>query len=465
MSFRRRLTNLVVGVLLLVLPHASSASLKGLQQDIQTITSDLTSEAGIQIVSLDRKEALFSKNEKAPLNPASVTKLVTTAAALKYLGPDFRFHTKFYISPQNDLYIYGEGDPSIIIEELKTIANAIRNKGVKNIRHIIVNDSYFDSYTSPGLTGAKSHYNSYTGALSLNFNRIRIHVTPARKVGETARVAANAGKVTIDINNKVKTSRRRSGLNITFSPPRGEGEDLFAVSGHIPISSKARSFERHVGLPPLYFAQTLATILEQMGCKFSGSFYSGPKPKGARLILDHESKPLSLILGDMNKFSNNFIAEQLVKSLGAAYLGPPGSTAKGIEVFKKYLSGLGINPRNYTLVNGSGLTYDNRISAADLSKVIQDMYDHPKLWPHFRDSLSIAGKDGTLRRRYRSSPLYGKLRAKTGTVDSVRAIAGTVPSAGGETIGFAILLNGSSNISKAREVQTKIAQTIAEFKR
>lgn len=456
----KRSIALIVWIVLLAPPAVSFASSTSLQNELDALTAKLSSNAGIAIMALDSGKTIYDKNAGTALNPASVTKLITAAAALRYLGPDFRFHTKFFVTPDGDLFIRGEGNPSFVIEELRMVADSLKKKGVMRVRNILIDDSYFSDYTSPGLNGKNGGNNLYTGALSINFNRISIYVAPGKRIGENAKVRADAGDVDINIDNRVITMRGSKGGHISFDPPLKDGEDHFIVSGQIPIRRKAGGYQYHVSLPPLYFAEALKALFKDKNVAVVGSIYRSPEPKNAKLILDHESKPLSEILKDMNKVSNNFIAEQLVKFLGAKFAGVPGSTEKGIMVFQKYLANLGIRPGSYHLVNGSGLTYENRMSADQIVRVIQDMYNSKRLWPHFADSLSIAGRDGTLRRRHRRDALHDRLRAKTGTVNGVRAIAGVVPSDGSQMIAFAILLNGRENISGYRRLQENIALTI-----
>jgi D-alanyl-D-alanine carboxypeptidase/D-alanyl-D-alanine-endopeptidase (penicillin-binding protein 4) len=466
MILRRRFTVLLSLLAVLLLPALSFATVANLKQNLDTITAKLSPDVSIEVYSLDKKEVLYGKNPGKLLNPASTTKVVTAAAALKYLGPDYKFHTRFFLTPAGDLFVVGEGDPSIVIENLRMIADQIVRAGVKSIRNIVVNDTYFDSYTQPGLPASRVHYNSFTGALSLNFNRMQVKVTPGKKVGGDAKVEAKSGDQPIPVSNEVETSKRGTRARIELlPPPTKDNEDLFAISGRIPISSKGVTVERHVSLPPLYFAETLKTLLQQMGCRISGGIYTGGKSRGSKLVLDYESKPLSLIIKDMNKFSNNFIAEQLVKVLGAKYLGVPGTAASGVLVLQKYLASLGVPPRSYVLVNGSGLTYDNKMSAEQLIAIFRDMYRDKKLWTPFKNSLSIWGKDGTLRRRKSSAILVGSARGKTGSLDHVKTIAGTVPSSGGELTAFAILLNGGANMANCRGVQESIVKAVAQFRR
>ncbi len=463
-SYFKRFFIVPIIVAILLVPVFVQGAPSSFQQELATITSKLTNEAGVEVTDLKNNKILFSKNGTVPLNPASTMKIVTAAAALQLLGPDYRFHTKFYMTPERDLYVVGEGDPSMIIEEMRMIADQLIERGIKRINHVVVNDAFFDGYTQPGLPADKLRYNSYTGALSLNFNRIRLNVGPGKKVGDDAVVEADSGDILIDIHNEVKTVAGRKGAALHFDPPSKDDENHFVVSGKMPVRRKKQSYEKHVSLPPLYFAETLKALLLERGATVSGGIFRATEPNRPKLVLDHESKPLSQILADMNKFSNNFIAEQLVKVLGAKFAGEPGTTIKGMAVIGKYLQKLGISTRGLVLVNGSGLSYDNRISARDLVDVIRGMYVQRKLWSAFYDSLSIAGKDGTLRRRYRSAPLYKRLRAKTGTVDYVRTIAGVVPSAKGHMMAFAIILNGPANMQGSHQLREQILLAIANYR-
>jgi len=464
MAIARR-TILLVPFLFL-LHGVAIASIEELNAKLNEITADVTASGGIGIVSLEKREMLFNKNGEAPLNPASVTKVLTAATSLKYLGADFKFSTKFYLTQDGNLIIAGEGDPSMVVENVKEIVQILKQKGICRIKNILFDDSYFADYTQPGLGNNKDHYDFYTGAISLNFNRLIVEYTPSNSVGSPAVITADAGEgISIDVDNQVKTSPRKSAAYINLDPTAGEKGLTFAIKGQIPIGYKSRRTELHVSLPPLYFAEALKSALKEKGCTISGGIYHAGKGYSGQLVLDYRSKPLYDITADMNKFSNNMIAEQLVKFLGARFVGTPGTTAKGIQVLKRYLSELGIQPESYHIVNGSGLSYDNRFSANHFLKIIFDMYRNKHLWKAFYDSLSIAGKDGTLKNSCRKTILYEKLRAKTGSVNGVRSIAGILPSADGELIAYVIILNGSENTRISQKIRDDIALVIANFKR
>jgi D-alanyl-D-alanine carboxypeptidase/D-alanyl-D-alanine-endopeptidase (penicillin-binding protein 4) len=180
-------------------------------------------------------------------------------------------------------------------------------------------------------------------------------------------------------------------------------------------------------------------------------------------MLKQQSKPLSEIVRDMNKFSNNFIAEQLVKHLGAVKKGLPGSTAKGIDVMENFLQSWGVPRGTYMLENGSGLSSSSRISAAHLARVLAVAYKNRSTHPDFIESLSILGTDGTMKNWHFAPELVGWLRAKTGSLANVSALAGYVPMRNGEIAAFAILANGfRKGKYSAHEAELMITQAIAE---
>jgi D-alanyl-D-alanine carboxypeptidase/D-alanyl-D-alanine-endopeptidase (penicillin-binding protein 4) len=189
-------------------------------------------------------------------------------------------------------------------------------------------------------------------------------------------------------------------------------------------------------------------------------------PRGGYLLLDSVSKPLALIVRDMNKYSNNFVAEQLVKTLAAEIAGAPGSTAKGMRVIANYLDQMGIKPGSYRLVNGSGLTRDNRISASALITVLANAFTDFRIAPEVMSSFSIAGVDGTTAKRQTSKKVKGLARAKTGTLSGVSTLVGAIPSETGEMIGYAILMNGNAiDWVSSHKIQDSMLNAMAGFTR
>ena len=178
------------------------------------------------------------------------------------------------------------------------------------------------------------------------------------------------------------------------------------------------------------------------GIRVRGKPKLGAVPERARLLYVAQSETFDLVLKRMNKYSSNFVAEQLLKTLGAEVKGPPGTTANGVSVAEEFLEReVGIPRGSYILRNGSGLNDTNRFTPRQLTQLLKVMWDRFPLAPEYLSSVGIAGKDGTLRYRFEGSEAVGRLRAKTGTLENVSALSGYVQSVGGERFAFSVLVN------------------------
>lgn len=418
----------------------------------------------------DSGQTITALNGNTPLNPASCTKIITSAAVLDALGPNYQFETNFYSDTRlqadgkiHNLYIKGNGDPSLVTEELYRIAYNFVSRGVKSITgDIVIDDSYFDGPWYPRKNGNNGRaYTALTSAVSVNFNSVKLIIAPGPKVGSKAKVTTEPPTPYINIVGKVRTGGKFR-IYIKRGPQTPESE-TFIVSGSIPRRFSPRDFYRSLHNPLKYAGNTLKYILEEFGVTVLGQIRSGKAPKDSHLILSEKSKPLSEIVRDMNKFSNNFIAEQITKHLGAKKKGEPGSTNKGVAVFNNYLNSINFPTQSFLLENGSGLSINNQVSAGQLVKILVNLYRHNKLRSPFMESLSILGVDGTMK-SWRSHPhLRGMLRAKTGSLANASALAGYVPTRNGKLVAFAILSNGfKKGRYSAREAQLRIVSAIAE---
>jgi len=423
-------------------------------------------ETAVVVVSVNRGKTLASINADYPMNPASCAKIVTAAAALSMLGPNYRFETSFYTDHKysdgsiHNLHVVGNGDPSLVTEELLRIIYDLKNRGVRTISgDIVIDDSFFDGPWYPRKDGDDGRaFTAPTSAFSVNFNSAKFIIAPG--AGRRAEVATDPDTSYIRIINKVATGGRFRAY-IAAKETSEEGE-TFLVTGSIPPHAPPQEFYRRVTNPSYYAGSVLKDMLIQNGVPVAGIVRTGALPAGSMQIVRQESKPLSLILRDMNKFSNNFIAEQLLKHLGAVKKGKPGSTAKGIDAIGGFLSSLGFAPGTYTLENGSGLSTTSRLPASLLVKILQTIYRNHALQPDFIESLSILGVDGTMK-SWRGEPqLHGWLRAKTGSLGGVSALAGYVPMRNGEVAAFAILANGfKKGRYSAHDAELMIASAIA----
>lgn len=474
---RKGLTLLIISLLLFAISDKASASKDAFSVRMQEVVSGAEKGdevIGVSVVSLNSGDILYAHKDGVPLNPASCTKIITTAAALKLLGPSYKFHTKFYTDQRpvggkvGKMWVKGYGDPSIVIERLWRMARDIANTGLKKIDgDIIVDDSYFEGYKYPGYREDSGFaYNSLTGAASLNYNTVTIIISPASRTGAPPHVVPDSAGPYFRIINTAITGARGSKNTIKAARTQKDGEDVIIVSGSIPVESASLEIYRNITNPPLYFGLALKSLLQQNGITVGGNVLHGNFPGGTYLLMDSVSKPLSLIARDMNKYSNNFIAEQVLNTLGAEIGGAPGSTLKGVRVIENFLTHIGIPQDSYKIVNGSGLTQENRISASTLVTVLANMFADPRISPEAIASFSTAGVDGTIEERYTSDRLKGLVRAKTGSLYGVSTLTGIVPSSSGETLGYAIMMNGNGlSWTASHKLQEEMLDAMASFLR
>ena len=416
---------------------------------------------GIYAIDAKTGKVLISLKADKLLNPASNAKMVTAAAALSQLGWRYQFHTTFSTDRMsragviNNLYIKGNGDPFFVTEMMEKAVMALIGTGVRNIAgDIIVDESFFDSIAHSSFNNHRA-YSAHTAATALNFNSVNIIVD---RKGNGYEIKLDAPNDFIEVVNKLK----HVGRGVHVRRISEQGHDKIIVSGGLP--RRRRHFEKYLNITnhAQYLGSAFKTAFIEKGVPVDGSYREG-RAKGTILLLDQPSKPLAEIIDDMNRFSNNFVAEQLTKHLGALAHGEPGTTAKGIKVFAAYLTRLGIQPGSYTLVNGSALSHDNRMSSRQLVTVLKTSYDDPAIRNAYINSLSIAGKKGTIKRRHKGPLLNGKLRGKTGTLNGVSTLTGFVPMANGHTAIFAVQTNGPAGWGKCHKLQDKIATMLAAY--
>lgn len=403
----------------------------------------------------DTGKSVAAYQESLPLVPASSAKLITTYCALKELGPDYQFETKFFTEapPQNgtiqNLWVRGEGDPSMVSERMEEMIQAFQRLGLKKITgNIYIDDTFFESGDYPGRQEKNSRpYNALTSATPFNFNTVAVQISME---GKKPAVASIPDIPYIQLINKVKRGRRRS--RISLKNQLSPDVEKIVVSGSFAGRGPLTLYQT-IKQPAKFFGHTLAKGLQDGGVDFKGKVEVMPV-KPMYLLTKHMSKPLSDIVQDINKHSNNFMAEQLTKHLGAKKLGVPGSTEKGVEVLKGCLTQMGVKTDQIYLENGSGLSYDDKISAKNLVQVLLAGYHNENLRSHFIASLSVHGVDGTMKGRHFERDLDGVLFAKTGSLNRISALAGFIPSADGKVIAFAIFMNDlKQGLSQSQKLQ------------
>ncbi|HET9596308.1 MAG TPA: D-alanyl-D-alanine carboxypeptidase/D-alanyl-D-alanine-endopeptidase [Anaeromyxobacteraceae bacterium] len=429
-------------------PDADRALAQALD-DIVARTTLAQARASIAVVSLETGRLVYARDPDVLLNPASNVKLFTSAAALALLGPEFRFDTEVLTEgvaggTARTLYVRGKGDPTFVTERLWALAGDIAHRGVRAVKgDIVVDDSFFDGEREgPGYDQERGDrsYLAPVGALSLNWNTIAIHVGPGARPGERGRVEVEPASDYVEVENRTRTvkatARRRLDPSSTRLP---SGRQRITVDARLPAGSRDQVLWRKIDDPPIYFGATLKRLLEVRGVKATGQVRRGAVPPMARLVAISQSESLGDVVRKLEKTSNNFVAEQLLKTLGAERKGAPGTWPKGVEAVEDFLAEAGLPRGSYVMKNGSGLNDTNRFSARQTVALLREMWRRFPLMADYLASLPIAGRDGTT--RFRMGSTEGRLRAKTGTLENVTSLSGYVETAARERLAFSILVN------------------------
>lgn len=423
---------------------------------------------GIKIYSLDKKEILYQVNNDRLLIPASNMKLFTTAVALKELGPDYRFITQIY-SPgkiegetlKGDLYVKGFGDPKLVTEQMWQLVNGFRNIPIRKVEgNIIADDSYFDDKLRVDSWkksfGARA-YNAPIGSLSLNFNTVTVYVSPGARPGDKPVVVVDPSSEYIHVNNTATTLSSGHRSRLVVNRLERDGYDEVLVTGGMPIDEGRGRFYMNITDPTAYAIKVFKEYLKRNGIEVTGDARIGAVPPQSRLLLTHESEPLSDILRNLNKYSNNFIAEQILKTMAAERFGAPGTTANGLKVMDEFMTSMGYSAGQYEIWDGSGLSRQNRVTPDQIVHVLTSVYNDWGIYPEFISALGVMGLDGSVRKRMRNVSEAQQVRVKTGTLNFTSAVSGYFQSRMGERFAFSIIMNDlKCSIGEAISLQDKV---------
>jgi D-alanyl-D-alanine carboxypeptidase/D-alanyl-D-alanine-endopeptidase (penicillin-binding protein 4) len=446
----------------------------------------------VTVMSLNRGDTLFAHNADLMLAPASNMKLFTTAAALYYLGDDYRYST-FLLSDgmaangvlNGNLILYGTGDPTFSGKfgrpsaAFEAFADSLTAQGIREIRGDIIGDGsyFFGSNVGEGWKAdyIGASYAAPAGALSYLENLINLRITGSA-VGAPPMVVGTPGGAFIGAVVEATTvAKGRTSVNAN----RMEYDGPLVIRGRI---ARGASLQRMapVGDPARYTAAVLREVLVSKGTTVTGSVRSVLSPeeslvssrsvfapafaKGGRplhVLAVHQSEPVMEVLSWINKISHNMFAEQILRTVGRVAFGD-GSAQGGARAVRYMLEcevpGDSSSLKQY---DGSGLSPLNRVSSREMIRLLSFMYRSP-LYESFAATMNTAGVDRHLRRMY-GTPAAGNLKAKTGTIDNVSSLAGYVRSANGEMLAFSIISNSVPSTWKAKRIEDAIGARLASF--
>jgi len=412
----------------------------------------------VEVRELGKQTPLISINIKRPMNPASTMKLLTTYAALDLLGPAYTWKTEAWTTGElkdgvlnGDLILKGYGDPKFTIERFWLWLSELRARGLREIRGDLVLDrSHFDLPAHDPAefdSDPARAYNVGPDALLLNFNTLRLRYMPD---GNNLKIVSEPPLNGITLENQLA--------------PNGESvncdnwDDLFTVQpigdsvvlqGDYPVGCGEREQNLSVMPHTRYVESVFRAIWQELGGTLQGKQRDGTVGSDARLFSIHRSEPLSAIIRDINKFSNNVMTRQLfltlgeagpaldepVPSLGVATTGnsstQPLSFDRSLFAMQAWLARNRMDFKELVLENGAGLSRKERISATHMAQLLQHAARNP-LSAELQASLPILGVDGSVKKRLRESPAASHAHLKTGTLEGVKTIAGFVRSESGK---------------------------------
>jgi D-alanyl-D-alanine carboxypeptidase/D-alanyl-D-alanine-endopeptidase (penicillin-binding protein 4) len=475
---------------------------ESLREEIEQVIArvDDRAQVSVHIRDLDSGRVLFDYYGDTLLNPASNHKLLTTSAALDLLGPDYEFQTRVLLVGQS-LYLVGEGDPTIDAEALAQLAQAVAERiPAGSVTEIVVDDSAFSPQVfGPGYAedGWGASYMAPSGALSVNFNTVEI--TVYRNGGRAPVVRVEPESTHVVVENRAKLGRSthldlRSYRDAPVGPdesepPREQTLTRVVVEGSLAKTSRGYKVRRRVVDPGMFTGGAFARMLAGFSQSEPLPVRTGVAPRvdaevrddehtelpriaghdaqgqDVLLVANRHSPPLIEIVGGLLTYSNNFMAEQILRTLGWRMTGDPGDWDNGSAVIRGYWAALGNDPNALVFENGSGLSAVGRITTAGLVDLMAVAARTQEAGASLFDALPVAGAQGTVRTRLRRS---GKrVRAKTGTLDGVSGLTGVITSEDGlPQVAFSILINVRETDRMAaasrRHTEDKIVMAVLE---
>lgn len=409
-----------------------------------------------------------------PMSPASNMKLISAMGALEWLGADFVMQTDLLRTGPvedgvltGDLVIRGRGDPSLsgrfhdgdVFGPLRPWVEMLKQLGVRRVQGRLLGDDRYFEGTARHPDWPRDQldrwYCAPSGALNLNDNCVDVHMSPG---DSRVRVWLEPAISRFELQNKLKPVSKSK--QHVYHLRRKPGEWRLTVSGGFLKTGQERVAWVTVPDPTIAFLDAFRGLLEQEGITVDGGIArqeGSSRSKGEWLVARH-GQPVATILPPLLKRSLNVYGDCLLRIQGRE-LGTGGSYEKGASFLQSELVRKGLAGRDLTIRDGSGLSSKNRVAARTLANVLR--HAARQTWfPIYRDALAVAGVDGTLRKRFRGSPVQGKARAKTGHVRGVSTLSGYLPSASGDVI-FVLFYQGkSSKVSEARRWQEQVLKEL-----
>lgn len=386
------------------------------------------------VQAVESESPILSHNANASMNPASVMKLVTTNAALDLLTPVYRWKTEIYRDGavnkgvlDGNLILKGYGDPSFKAQEFWRLLMSLQQAGIKEIKgNLIIDKSYFANDVGGRSTFDSEIWRAYNAMPSAFLVSGRNTSFKFNTSGNMVNVNQEFELPEVEIVNNMKVSYGACGAwrsNFAYTVKPLTNKVAVTFNGTFSPDCGERYLELSILDDEKYAFYTFRKLWRELDGKFNGKLKVQDLPLGATKVLEQESEPLGYVIRDINKWSNNLMARQLLLTIAAEKEMLPATEAKGASAINVWLAGKNMRFDELVIENGSGLSRIERISAEHLGKVLVSAYNSPVM-PELIASLAILAEDGTAQKRLHGSQADGRAHLKTGSLDGVSAIAG-----------------------------------------
>jgi len=445
--------------------------------EISSILQSLDGAAsiGVNVRSMKYGDTLYSKNDHRLFTPASIIKILTAEAALLYLGSEYKFPTTLLTDAQNmqngiingNVYLVQSGDPSLTYYDLTDLMVALKSQQIRGINGsvFIDNTAYDENIFGPGWVSSdkQSCYGAPISASIVNRNCLSFKVAPAKNPGQLANIIQSPRYYYGDIQNTIVT--KKPGTKSCYIQMNNASGDAISVGGCMPKGREPWGISTVVSDIMQYNKSMVHNLFSRYGIHVQGSIDAGEAQRNLSTIAVHHSKPLHTLVNEMLKKSDNIIAGSLLKKMGEFYSKTPGSWENGGAAIKHILAkNAAVDASDLTIIDGSGLSRDNKVKPSQMMQVLDFAYHNYGTNYEFISSLPIAGRDGTLKNRLHN--VATKVRAKTGTMSGVVALAGYAISKDKEALAFVIIINGQNGMGwKYKEIEDRIVTALTNYSR
>ncbi|MBM3500709.1 MAG: D-alanyl-D-alanine carboxypeptidase/D-alanyl-D-alanine-endopeptidase [Armatimonadetes bacterium] len=473
-GYRPRTLALTAFVLYVGALASAPAESPWLERRLDAVFADAklaSASVGCLVVDLRTGETLYERDPDRALMPASNMKLVTSLAALRFLGPSFRYSTTLCAaspgegSPviDGDLYLRGSGDPTLRHEDLTRLAEEIAAQGVRTIRGDIVADSSCFPGPPLGLGWAWDDetyaYSAQVCGLGVDGNTVRAEIVGGERAGDPCRLDLTPPGDHLSVDPGCVTGAADAPRPVVF---RRRAQNVVAATGPLPAGARA-SAVLSLEEPDLYAARLLHAALMARDIAVEGACRRGETPADASALVTHESASLRDLLAAMNVPSDNGIAEALLRTVPLAE-GRPGTASEATGMIEQWLPDIDVPVHPLRLCDGSGLSRLNLLTPRAIVGLLTYAAGRADLCEPLLASLPVAGASGTLARRMRSTAAEGRVHAKTGSLWGVSALAGYVTAPDGCAVTFSILMNNyGCEGAEVRELQDRACVALTRF--